>query len=222
MAGRAEHERPCSFYEFYERRRTIMSDTNNTSNDPLLLTLTPVKLERGWIIGAAIVGIVLGILALVWPGATLLTVAILFGSYLIVSGVFRLTVAFTAHRLSTGMRWFIGVLGGIVVLAGIFCLSDPAGSLLLLALVIGIGWIMEGIADIAGGAMGTSHAPRWLAILSGVVSVIAGIVIFFLPGLALATFVLIGAILLIVVSVTTLLTLPRTAKTEGAAAPTVA
>lgn len=193
-----------------------MSNSGNTSVPSMHIGLSSVKLERGWIIGAAIVGLVLGILALVWPGATLLTVAVLFGSYLIVSGVFRLTVAFTAHRLSGGIRWLFGILGGLVVIAGIFCLSNPARSLVVLALVIGIGWIMEGIADITDGAMGTSPAPRWLAVVSGVVSVIAGIVIFFLPGLAIATFVLLGAILLIVVSVTTLFTLPR--KTSAASA----
>jgi uncharacterized membrane protein HdeD (DUF308 family) len=182
--------------------------------------LAGIKLERGWVIGAAVAGIVLGIIALVWPGATLLTVAILFGSYLIVAGVYRLTIAFTAQRLSTGIRWLFGILGGLVIVAGIFCLSNPTRSLIVLAFVIGFGWIIGGIADITDGAMGTSAAPRWLAIVSGVVAIIAGVVIFFLPGLALATFVLLGAILLIVVSITTLLTLPRKRKSESTATQT--
>jgi uncharacterized membrane protein HdeD (DUF308 family) len=182
--------------------------------------LAGIKLERGWVIGAAVVGIVLGIIALVWPGATLLTVAILFGSYLIVAGVYRLIIAFTAQRLSTGIRWLFGILGGLVIIAGIFCLSNPTRSLIVLAFVIGFGWIIGGIADITDGVMGTSAAPRWLAIVSGAIAVIAGVVIFFLPGLALATFVLLGAILLIVVSITTLLTLPRKRKSGSTASQT--
>ena len=195
-----------------------MSKSNDTWTPPLL---AGIKLERRWVIGAAVAGIVLGIVALAWPGATLLTVAILFGSYLIVSGVFRLTIAFTAQRLSPGVRWLFGILGGLVIVAGIFCLSNPARSLIVLAFLIGFGWIIEGIADITDGAMGTTPAPRLLAILSGVVSVIAGVAMFFLPGLAIATFVLLGAILLIAVSVTTLFMLPRK-KVENTAASTAA
>lgn len=198
-----------------------MSNTQNTPTpdspaSPLQFALVGSTLERRWIVVAAIVGIVLGILALVWPGATLLTVAILFGSYLVVSGVFRLSIAFTAHRLSNGIRWLFGILGGLVVVAGILCLSNPLRSLVVLAFVIGIGWIMEGVADITNGIMRTSLAPRWMAIVSGIVSVIAGIVIFFLPGLAIASFVIIGAILLIAVSITTLLTLPRKSASSAA------
>jgi uncharacterized membrane protein HdeD (DUF308 family) len=195
-----------------------MSKSNDTWTPPLL---AGIKLERRWVIGAAVAGIVLGIVALAWPGATLLTVAILFGSYLIVSGVFRLTIAFTAQRLSPGVRWLFGILGGLVIVAGIFCLSNPTRSLIVLAFLIGFGWIIEGIADITDGAMGTTPAPRLLAILSGVVSVIAGVAMFFLPGLAIATFVLLGAILLIAVSVTTLLMLPRK-KVENTTASTAA
>jgi uncharacterized membrane protein HdeD (DUF308 family) len=52
-------------------------------------------------------------------------------------------------------------------------------------------------------------SPSWLALASGAVSIIAGIVAYLLPGLAVATFLTFGAILLIVVSASTLLTLPR-------------
>ncbi|HNP16334.1 MAG TPA: DUF308 domain-containing protein, partial [Terrimesophilobacter sp.] len=54
---------------------------------------------KGTLIAVSIIGIILGILALVWPGATLLTVAILFGSYLIAAGVFRVSAAITADSL---------------------------------------------------------------------------------------------------------------------------
>jgi hypothetical protein len=42
-----------------------------------------------------------------------------------------------------------------------------------------------------------------------VVSIVAGVAAFLLPGLAVATFLIFGAVLLIAVSVSTLLTLPR-------------
>ncbi|MBX3079510.1 MAG: DUF308 domain-containing protein [Cryobacterium sp.] len=171
---------------------------------------------KGTLIAVSIIGIILGILALVWPGATLLTVAILFGSYLIAAGVFRVSAAITADSLSAGVRWLLGILGVLIIVAGIISLANPFRSLIVLAFVIGIGWILDGIVDIGAGAAGTTRGPRWLAVVSGVVSIIAGIVIFLLPGLAIATFILFGAILLIVVSATTLLTLPFRGKNAAA------
>jgi uncharacterized membrane protein HdeD (DUF308 family) len=162
-------------------------------------------------VAVAIIGVILGLVGLFLPGATLLTVAILFGIYLVASGIFRINSALLSHGLSAGVRWLTGLLGVVIVVAGVICLSDPAQSLTVLAYVIGIGWIAEGIADMMAGIQG-SIRPRWLGWVSGVVSVIAGIITFVLPAVALTTFVFIAAILLLCVSITTLITLPRGAK----------
>lgn len=184
--------------------------TSHTSHDNIAdpLAHRMARTVKGTLIAVSIIGIILGIIALVWPGATLLTIAILFGSYLVAVGLFRVIAAITANSFGGGLRWMLGILGVLVIIAGIICLANPFSSLVILALVIGFGWILDGIVDITAGAAGKTLGPRWLAILSGVVSVIAGIAVLMLPGLAIATFVLFGAILLIVVSATTLLTLP--------------
>jgi uncharacterized membrane protein HdeD (DUF308 family) len=167
-----------------------------------------LAIHRGEVVAVAIIGLVLGIIALVWPEATLVTIAIVFGIYLVSSGIFRITVALLSHDSTTSLRWLSAVLGILVVAAGVYCLASPERSLAVLAFVIGFGWVAEGVIDIMAGVQGVV-SPRWLALVSGVVSIIAGIVAFLLPGLAIATFLLFGAILLIVVSVSTLLTLPR-------------
>jgi uncharacterized membrane protein HdeD (DUF308 family) len=170
-----------------------------------------IKIHRGEMIAVAVVGLALGVVALLWPAATLLTVALLFGTYLVFSGIFRITAAFVADQLSTGLRWFSGLMGVVITLAGIFCLSNPFGTLIGLAFVIGIGWIAEGFIDISVG-LRRSGSARWLAVVSGVVSIFAGILAFILPAALLPAFVLIGAVLLIAVSLTTLLTLPRSTR----------
>ena len=97
---------------------------------------------------------------------------------------------------------------GILFAVPIIGLAHPFRSLIVLAFVIGIGWILDGFVDVTAGASGSTRRPRWLAVVSGVISIIAGIVIFLLPELAITTFILFSAILLIVVSATTLLTRP--------------
>ena len=169
---------------------------------------SPVVLERGFVIATAISAIALGIAALVWPGATLITVALLFGAYLVVSGIFRLVIAFTSDSLSTGIRWFVGIMGVLIIVAGIIALNNLAQSLIVLAFVIGFGWIFDGVAAIAAGITGRSALPRWLSIVSGVISIIGGIVVFTLPGLAIVTFVIFGGWILIAIGVATLFSLP--------------
>jgi uncharacterized membrane protein HdeD (DUF308 family) len=167
-----------------------------------------LAIHRGQLVAVAIIGVVLGLIGLLFPAVALLTVAIIFGVYLIASGIFRINAALLTASLRTGTRWLIGLLGVLIVVAGVICLSDPFGTLIVLAYVIGIGWIAEGVVDIMSAVQGSAH-PRWLGWLSGVISIIAGIVVFVLPAAGLATFILIGAILLLFVSVSTLVTLPR-------------
>jgi uncharacterized membrane protein HdeD (DUF308 family) len=180
------------------------------------VTTTPtlsgmLQIHRGTLIAIAAIGLVLGIVALVLPGASLLTVAIVFGSYLVASGIFRIVAAFAVGTLGVQQRWITGILGLIVVIAGVLCLADPFTSLVALAFLIGIGWIAEGAVDIVAAVRGTI-TPRWFGWVSGVLAVLAGIAAFVMPGVALTLFVTIAAILLIVVSLSTLLTLPRTAR----------
>jgi uncharacterized membrane protein HdeD (DUF308 family) len=178
-------------------------------------TLGVLQIHRGQLVAVAIIGIVLGLVGLFFPGAALITVAILFGIYLVASGIFRINSALLAHSLSAGIRWLTGLLGVLVVVAGVICLSDPFQSLIVLAYVIGIGWIAEGVIDIMAAVQGSTH-PRWLGWVSGLISVIAGIIIFVLPALAVTTFVFIGSILLLIVSISTLITLPRKARVAAA------
>lgn len=170
-----------------------------------------LTIHRSQLVVVAVVGLVLGLIGIVFPGATILTVAILFGIYLIASGVFRITAAFISARLSTGLRWLTAILGLLVLVAGVICLSNPFNSLVVLAFVIGIGWIAEGVVDFMAG-LRNAVTPRFLAFLSGIISIAAGVAMFVLPAAGLVTLVTIGSILLIVVSVTTLLTLPRVAR----------
>jgi uncharacterized membrane protein HdeD (DUF308 family) len=176
------------------------------SSDPSRFTI-----HRSWVLGVAIAAIVLGLIALFFPGVSLLTIAIVFGIFLLVLGLFRLWFAFSASTLTTGSRWLIGLLGGLILVAAILCLADPFQSLQALGFVIGFGWVFEGAAAVFGGWRGHVDGRRWFSVIAGVVSIIAGVVIMILPVAALSAFVTVGGILLIVLGVVALLHLPRKA-----------
>ncbi|MEL0627871.1 DUF308 domain-containing protein [Salinibacterium amurskyense] len=201
-----------------------MSSSDSTTPRPVSAEdLLPglLRVHRGQLMAVAVIGLVLGVIGLLFPGATLLTIAVLFGIYLIASGMYRVTAAFVANNLDSPMRWTTGLLGLLIVIAGILCLANPFQTLIALALVIGIGWILEGVVDLVGGVRGTIH-PRWFGWLSGIVSMAAGVAMFVLPAAGVFSLVAIGAVLMIAVSLTTLLTLPRKPKTAATSAPATA
>lgn len=173
-------------------------------------------IHRGWVIAVAVIAIALGLIAFLVPGATLLSVAIIFGIFLIASGAFRLVTAFTSSALPAWVRWFSGLLGGLTLIAGILCLSNPWESLTVLGIVIGLGWVFGGAASIAERA-GRDDRLRWLPVTAGIASIVAGILVMIMPVLALASFIIVAAILMILVGITTLFLLSA-GRREGAPA----
>src|SRR5215470_10852905 len=58
----------------------------------------------GWVLFFGIITLVLGILALAWPGHTLIAIAVVFGVQLLVMGVFRFVASFAYPDLSGRTR----------------------------------------------------------------------------------------------------------------------
>ncbi|GAA3300982.1 HdeD family acid-resistance protein [Streptomyces cinereospinus] len=144
------------------------------------------------------VSLVLGVLVLVWPGASLLAAAVLFGLYLLVSGVLQLVAAFGTHR-TTALRVLAFVSGTLSVLLGLFCFRDLTRSLLLLALWIGIGWLFRGITQTLAAASDPAVPARGWQIALGVVTVLAGIVLIVSPIESVAVLTVVGGCWLVVV-----------------------
>ncbi|ASR05165.1 HdeD family acid-resistance protein [Gordonia rubripertincta] len=174
---------------------------------------------RTALIITSIVGIVLGIVAILWPGPTIVVVAILFAISLIIAGIFRIYQAFAASFLSTGTRVLLGIVGAIVLIAGVIAVFSPGDALWLLAVFIGIGWIFQGVADLYAAVTKSGHSPTWFLILSGIIAVIAGIVMIILPVFSLQVLTWVGGIMLVALSIATLLTLPK--KVEAPAEPAI-
>ncbi|KUL26635.1 HdeD family acid-resistance protein [Streptomyces regalis] len=123
-----------------------------------------------------VASLALGILVLVWPGAPLFASAVLFGLYLLISGVFQLVSAFGTHR-TTSLRVLAFISGSLSVVLGLFCFRRPMQSILLLALWIGIGWVIRGITQTVAAASDKSMPARGWHILLGVITFVGGIVL---------------------------------------------
>jgi uncharacterized membrane protein HdeD (DUF308 family) len=166
------------------------------------------RVVRRWRIVGGVSGVVIGIVGLAWPESALKSIALIFGVYLVVVGVLRVSSSLSDPPLR-GWKIVQLLFGAVVVLAGVLCLNNPFESLVALTVVIGLGWILDGAAAILASFVG-ARAERWWAIaLGGGVSVLAGVVLIATPYAAFRSFLLVGSVLLLLMGATTLLALVR-------------
>jgi uncharacterized membrane protein HdeD (DUF308 family) len=132
-----------------------------------------------WVLVRGVFTIVFGVLAVFWPGITLIALVILFGAYAVVDGITAIAMGLRRHS-GRGFLIFMGVLG---VVAGLIALIWPGISALALLYVIAFWAIVTGIGSIVNGFGLTGDAGgRWLFILSGLAGVVLGILLLAKPG----------------------------------------
>jgi uncharacterized membrane protein HdeD (DUF308 family) len=128
-----------------------------------------------------VAAIIFAILTFAVPGITLTVIVLLFGAYALIDGILAIISAIQAahgHR-----RWGSFLLEGIIgVLAGLITLLVPALTLAFLIYVVA-GWaIITGIFEIAAAIRLRRHlAGEWLLGVTGVLSILFGILIFWAP-----------------------------------------
>lgn len=170
-------------------------------------TAVPSVLPHLWkaTLASGILALILGVLVLVWPGITILVAAIFFGAYLLVTGIWQVVLAFSL-RSTVGGRVLLFISGAAAVILAILCFISLENSIQLLAIWIGVGFIFRGVAT-AMSAIGDPSLPgRIWEIILGVISVIAGIIMFVAPVNGLAAIALMTGILLIVLGVIDIVT----------------
>jgi uncharacterized membrane protein HdeD (DUF308 family) len=188
--------------------------TNET--DYLFWRNKAISAERGSIITVAVVAILFGVFVLVRPSSGLLTIAVFFGIYLVVSGVAGVAFALTSSDRSAGSRWLSGILGVLVVIAGFVCLLNLGTSLQVLGFTLGVGLLLVGVAELAN-SRPEQGRPTALRVVSGVLTIIAGIVMVIVPFISVGIIVFIGAIVLVVAGIAGLITLPELTRAQVAA-----
>ncbi|MFI2431808.1 HdeD family acid-resistance protein [Streptomyces sp. NPDC018693] len=155
-----------------------------------------------------VASLILGVLVLAWPGASLLAAGVLFGLYLLISGVLQLIAAFGTHR-ATSLRVLAFVSGALSVLLGLFCFRGPMQSILLLALWIGIGWLIRGITQTLAAVSDPAMPSLGWQISLGAVTFAAGAVLIVSPFESVAVLTLVTGIWLIAVGAVEILTAVR-------------
>ncbi len=142
-----------------------------------------VRVSRSWawfgFFGA--LSFVVGILVLIWPGHTLVALAVLFGLQLVVSGLFRLVAAVAVTDATGGARALMAVLGLLGLVIGIWALRHIDIALSLLALFLGIYWVIDGVIDTFTAVVHPELPGRGWAAVSGLLAILAGVILLAWP-----------------------------------------
>jgi uncharacterized membrane protein HdeD (DUF308 family) len=155
-----------------------------------------------WKLVAGVATAVLGVVVLAWPGPSILVAAMLFGVYLLISGVADIVLAFKLpSSVATRVLLFIsGALSLVLAILSFRHLGDGY-AVLLLSLWIGIGFIFQGVSATVVGISVSDLPGRGWYIVSGVVSVIAGWVTLVWPFDSIAVLTLAAGAWLVIIGI---------------------
>jgi uncharacterized membrane protein HdeD (DUF308 family) len=153
--------------------------------------------------GAA--AVLFGVLAFIWPGLTLAILVLFWGAYALVDGVLDVMAGLrTIHN----HRWALLIEGVVGIAAGVATFAWPGLTALVLVYIIAVWGVVTGVLEvIAAIRLRQVIRNEWLLALSGIASVLFGIVLFVAPGAGavalvwlIAAFAIVDGILLLLLS----------------------
>jgi uncharacterized membrane protein HdeD (DUF308 family) len=150
-----------------------------------------------WVLGLhGLASVVFGVLVLAWPDISVYALTIVFGAYTLATGIIELGTSFSTHGSERGWLILRGLLG---ITVGVLVFAWPQISALALLYVIGVYAVALGILFVgASFELPLEGGARASTVLTGLVAITFGIVIFAKPGAgALAVLALIAAFALV-------------------------
>lgn len=140
------------------------------------------QIFRNWWLYAVrgALAIAFGILALIWPGQTLVVLFVLFGLFALADGIFALVTGFTASRYNDRW-WALSLEGAVEILIGLLMLLQPQISAKVLVYLIGVWAVLTGILGIAAAVHFWKVVREWALVVGGVLSIVLGVLLFAFP-----------------------------------------
>ena len=183
-----------------------MSTIPTATPDAGLIAARSALLARNWWVVAlrGAVGILFGLLTLMLPGVTLVSLVFLFAAYLVLDGA--LAIAAGVRAAQKGERWGLLILEGVVdILGAAAMVAMPGLAIVVFIYLIALWSVVSGAFMIVAAFQLHLDHGRWLLVLAGAVSVLFGILLAVYPitgAVVLATWIgayaiVFGAMLLV-------------------------
>jgi uncharacterized membrane protein HdeD (DUF308 family) len=151
-----------------------------------------------------ILGIAFGILAILFPGLALVTLAYIFAIWAIVSGLSHLGEGMRVAE-ARGRSWPFAVIGVISLLAGVLAVIVPGITVFGLVLLLGAWLVTQGAMEVyTAYRIRREITGEWILALVGIVRTLIGLVILALPVIGALLTATLLAVYAIVAGVTAL------------------
>lgn len=130
-----------------------------------------------------VIGIVLGIVIMVWPQATIAVLMVLVGLWALVDGI-GLAAQVFAKGASAGQRVFFGVMALVALVVALVAIFRPGVAASVVTWFLGIWLLVRGLFELVGAFSSTVAAPRWLLVLGALLDLVLGWLFVANPGTA--------------------------------------
>jgi uncharacterized membrane protein HdeD (DUF308 family) len=166
---------------------------------------TPSVVRNLWksVLALGVLTLVFGVAVLIWPGDSIVVASVVFGVYLLVSGVAQAIAAVTVN-MSLGSRVLIFISGALSVMLGYFAFRDfnNGAAVWLLATWIGVGFIFQGATATVLAIDVPGLPARGWYIFVGILTVIAGAVTIVWPISSIVVLAIFAGSWLVVIGIT--------------------
>ncbi|WP_380169039.1 DUF308 domain-containing protein [Jannaschia sp. R86511] len=150
-----------------------------------------------WLAVGGAVTLTLGLVSLLAPGATLTVLAVVLSLWLMATGLGRVGLAVAVRTWPGGRRVVQGVLGVALALGGLTGLLGLWNSLTLVTLVVAVGFLVAGLADLGMALTGPRGVGRAATGALGTLHLVVGLVFLLLPDVGLTVLALLVGVVLV-------------------------
>ena len=157
---------------------TMFNSPSDARTSPPAQTLV----QNWWLfLLRGILGIIFGLIALIFPGPTMLSLVLLFSAYMLVDGIFAIVSAVRAIRRKED-RWGLLIFEGLLNIAvGILAFLWPGITVIAFVILVAAWAIASGgLMTAAGFRLNVDHG-RWWLILGGLLSIAFGVLLIIAP-----------------------------------------
>ncbi|MGN0063922.1 MAG: HdeD family acid-resistance protein [Nocardioides sp.] len=131
----------------------------------------------------AVVGVVLGVVAIAWPQATVLAFVVLWGVWALVDGAGALAVVF-AKGVPGGTRALAGVLAALSLAAAAIAILRPGVTAVAITWVLGVWLLVRGLLEVVAAVRAPGAGAKALIAVTGVLDIVLGVLFMANPGRA--------------------------------------
>jgi uncharacterized membrane protein HdeD (DUF308 family) len=148
-----------------------------------------------------VLAVIVGILAIVWPGITVLALVILFAVYAFMDAGLQAVQAFSSRTAGPVIGHLL--LSLIDIAAGVVAIAWPGSTALVLVIVVAAWAFVSGIFELAAAFQsGETAGTRAMFILAGIVSIAFGVVLAARPSVGAVTIALLFGLYSLIIGTT--------------------